>query len=682
MPEKWVKNYDPECYDCKVAAWNALWDRILDFEAKNDTVDIRRLPRSEAGRVVREFWFECQDFEYSFEPLHKRIKYEDVSESDRFELLYRLQIRYMFLSHEAQLDPGLQAIADRLLAIVQPAIPETGPGTAIGNIPLINLLPKPGYAIEAALRLFNTHEYPHNRLFLRTVRTLQGNAVMGHLTSEWEKWCARATTSTHPPERLVEECFKGTPLRDLFMTPITLYIPHELRFAHTHVVGGPNSGKTSLLLDMVVRDIRSPEQPSVVVVEPHADLIKEILESDLGIEDRLIYLNPRDMEYPPALNIFAQKRKRIRTYDAETRERLRNGVLKTLDYTFAELFPAEITAKQSVPLRYMARLLLSLPETGLIEDGRVVYRNGTLNDMLRLMRNSAPYRPTIEAMSARARDFFENDFDGPEYKATKEQIRYRLQFLMENDTIANLFTASHTKIDLFKELSRGKVILVDTAQDFLMNDSRVFGRLVISLILRAILERGSPGTRLHDTFLYIDEAASYFDDNIASLLTEVRKFRCGVVLAHQFLGQASEHVQSALAASTSIKYASGVSARDARALASDMHTEPEFLLAQQKLNFAVYARGATPTAVSVSVPVRGRHPKLSPSAYEVQIMKTRERVSLAFPVTDSQPAKAAEPDGPPWEDLPTQTATKPVEQVTPKTKGSPQADNEEISDKW
>jgi hypothetical protein len=67
------------------------------------------------------------------------------------------------------------------------------------------------------------------------------------------------------------------------------------------------------------------------------------------------------------------------------------------------------------------------------------------------------------------------------------------------------------------------------------------------------------------TFVYVDEAADYFDRNIGIILSQARKFNVGMVLAHQYLGQLDTKLQDAFAANTAIKFAGGVSNKDARA---------------------------------------------------------------------------------------------------------------------
>jgi hypothetical protein len=256
--------------------------------------------------------------------------------------------------------------------------------------------------------------------------------------------------------------------------------------------------------------------------------------------------------------------------------------------------------------------------------------------MLNLMDDPTPYLPAIRSLPPIQRNFFERDFIAQPGKKstfdqTKDQIRYRLNAILENPTLARLFTAPQTKIDLFTELNQGSIVLVDTAKDFLKGASANFGRIFISLVLQAVLERAAiPEWQRRPTFLIVDEAAAYFDGNIDDLLTEARKYKLGCVFAHQFLDQATASLRSSLAANTSIKMAAGVSMSDARALAPDMRTTPDFILSQPKLHFACHIRNVTPSAVSipVEVGVLERQPALTEESYSELLARNRWRVSL------------------------------------------------------
>lgn len=140
-----------------------------------------------------------------------------------------------------------------------------------------------------------------------------------------------------------------------------------------------------------------------------------------------------------------------------------------------------------------------------------------------------------------------------------------------------------------------------------------------------------PEERRRSTFIYIDEAQDYFDEGIENLLNQARKYRCGLVLAHQNLGQFEPKLQAAVMASTAIKLAGGVSAKDAVVLAREMRTDPEFLLSVRKgrseTSFACFVRNLTPQPLALSVPfgqMEGR-PRMSEEEKERLLSRNRER---------------------------------------------------------
>lgn len=574
-------------------------------------------------------------------------KITDLSIKEQVDLRRFLRSKQHFLANQERVCKLLVEGINDIFRPIASALPKTESPSPF-TIPLLYSLPAPREIFGDIYNVLWRQPYVDNGVFVEVSRQLYLNlcAASGIADPhEPKKPFKMPQESDAPLDQVVKTYFHDTLFADFLMTPLPLQLTTEQRFSHMHVVGGSGAGKTQLLQSLILHDLQSEDPPALVVVDSQGDLINKVSHLRLFLRDeRLILITPKDIEHPPALNIFDINRRRLDSYDDYVKEQVVAGVIQTFDYLFAGLLGADLTAKQGVFFRYIARLLLALPET--------LGRNATILDMIAIMDDLEPYRPAVESLPDIQRQFFERDFVAPKGKKgtfdqTREQIRYRLQAILENPTLARLFTSPRTKIDLFTELNRGSVILVDTAKDFLKSASGNFGRIFISLVLQAILERAViPEEERKPAFLIVDEAAAYFDSNIDDLLTEARKYKLGCVFAHQFLDQATSSLRASLAANTAAKMVGGVSMGDARALAPDLRTTADFIISQPRLHFACHIRHVTPQAVSIPVQAGQleEQPKLFEDEYEELRERNRARVGL-LPQPKTVPAAAAA--GPP-----------------------------------
>ena len=503
-----------------------------------------------------------------------------------------------------------------------PDLAEDGPFA----VPLITLLKEPGDTIEALiLPLFE-----EKGLFPLLKDQLNKNAreVSG-------KKQDLIYPSNYEGENIAYAYLKDTPLLGLLDMKVPFGLPARTRFEHCIITGGTGHGKTQLLQTLILQDLQA--DASVVVVDSQGEMLENIARLDLLKDRDLIILDPRDN---PALNIFDINQQRIGRYGEEQQEQVHNHTLETFSYLFNSLLGADLTVRQATLFNYVISLMLALPET--------LGRNATLLDMIKLMDDPSPYLPAVTALDPIAQEFFQTDFPSKQYTQTKEQIRYRLQAIIGNKTLARLFLAPENTVDFFTELNRGSVILIDTSKAFLgQKNSSYLGRIAISLILQAILERAAVSRPKYPVFLYVDEAGEYFDKSIDTFLTEARKQNAGLVMAHQNLGQMTPELRASVAANTSIKFAGGLSSQDAKTLAPDMRSDAAFLLSHPKLTFACYIRGHTPQAVPVSTRagLMEKQERISDAEYQDLRTRNRARVSLPYePPIMSDDAGPEDPD--------------------------------------
>ena len=394
---------------------------------------------------------------------------------------------------------------------------------------------------------------------------------------------------------VVDMYLGGTILKDLFTLKTPFSIPEERRFEHMHIVAGSGHGKTQTMQYFIAKDLEDVARgdKSVVVIDSQGDLINNILKAKTVPPEQIVLIDPEDIAYPVSLNLFSVGQDRLQSYNDLERERLTNSIIELYDFVLGSLLSAGMTAKQSIVFRYVTRLMFHIPDA-------------TIHTLRELMEagGTDKYREHINKLEGTPRRFFETEFDSKEFTNTKTQVLRRLYGVLENQTFERMFTNPQSKFDMFTELNAGKLILINTSKSLLKEQgTQILGRFFIALIAQAAQERATLNDRDRlPTMVYIDEAQDYFDQNISIILSQARKYKVGMIMAHQYLGQLSSGLQEAFEANTSIKLAGGVSARDARTLAGQMAADPNLIQQQPKGTFATFVRGLTERAVPISFP--------------------------------------------------------------------------------
>lgn len=504
------------------------------------------------------------------------------------------------------------------------------------SIPLIDLCDEPAVVIERTLATLYDDDVVGSHLYESVRERFEINlaAASGIPFDRRNETSKAVVTPTacraESNEDLVRTYLGATPFARFFSTALPFSVSEASRFEHMHILAGSGHGKTQTLQHLILSDLSRENPPSLVIIDSQGDMLKKLSQlavfdpTDGALASKLIVINPADIDYPPALNMFDVNFDRLGGYGQAAREQILNGVIELYDYMFGSLLGAELTQKQSVIFRYLARLMLTIP-------------GATIHNLLQLLGDATPYMQNIAQLPPGARMFFETEFPHKSFTDTKRQIQRRLWGILENPTFERMLTAPKNRIDMFDALNSGKIVLVNTAKDFLKAERSSFlGRFFIALTLQAALERAAiPENQRRPAFLYIDEAADYFDNNIDDLLTQARKYNLGVIFSHQYLDQLTPGLRSSIASNTSIKLAGGVSDRDARSMAPDMRTTPTFILEQQKQDrstqFACYVRNRTGNALSLTIPfgsVEGQR-TMSDSAFERLLQENRARISMS-----------------------------------------------------
>jgi hypothetical protein len=586
---------------------------------------------------------------------------EDLSVEERMELRNWLRDKQRFVTHAERTTQQMVHILANVFAGILLDLPDIPFGDGAFAVPLIDLVPDPHDTLDRTIGTFETQFALDSGLFAGLHTRFWHNACHASDVDPYDDQAQRRVITVAKSKlagaELVAAYLDGTPFADFFRTSVPFHIPLETRFEHTHILAAQGHGKTQTLQHLIAQDLLSPDPPSMVIIDSQGQMIEKIQRLDLFRPDhgqlshRLIIIHPKD-EVPPALNVFDINQERLAHYGPQMREQVLNGVLELYGYLFGSL-RADLTQQQSTIFRAFARLMLTVP-------------NANLGTLYELLVDHKPFLSYIEKLSEPSRSFFLNDFILPAFNPTRQQIRRRLFDLLDNYTLKRMLSAPQNRLNMFEALNTGKIVVVNTSKEFFKTEqSAFFGRFFIALALQAIEERaGIPESQWHPVLIYIDEAQEYFDDQIAKIITELRKYNCGLVFCHHDLAQLPQGIRSA-AARCAIQMVGGAIDSDARALASDLRTSSQFILEQKRdpkrppqfTEYACYVRNQTEHAVSVRVPfyTLENEPTMDDLAHQILRQVNRNIVGIlpegSPPIDDSppttQPQQAAPTPGEP-----------------------------------
>lgn len=360
---------------------------------------------------------------------------------------------------------------------------------------------------------------------------------------------------------------KDTPLLEMEVRPV--FVEWQEREAHTLILAGSGAGKTTLFKHMIAELLK--EDCCIVVLDSQTQLIEEL--ASLLIDDEAVtWLSP---DHKLALNPFDVDEDEIKD------EAVINNKISLLKFVVEHLIKAEMTSKQNTLFHHCCQLMFMIPDANVV----------TFKDILRDPYDYAQY---IDKLDKESRNFFNRDLRsdsggrkrGP-YDSTREELSYRLDGLTRQSTFRRIFGATENTFDFYDEMLQRKLILIDTNQGLLADDSPTFGRYFVAQALQACFKRVRENKIGRPVHFFIDEAHELFDDRIERMLLQARKANVGLVLATQDFARATNAgITDTLIGSTATKIVSQVGIGDARRLASRMKCASEYLTAVPRYQFA------------------------------------------------------------------------------------------------
>lgn len=299
------------------------------------------------------------------------------------------------------------------------------------------------------------------------------------------------------------------------------------RFSHIYVIGKTGVGKTTLLETLLRRDIENGT--GCALIDPHGDFVERVANSvPLARKGDIIYLNVADTAQPYGYNPIAR-------VSAERRALVASGLLEVFQKMWADAWGV----RMEHILRNTLLALLDQP-------------SATLGDVPRLL-NDKDFRRQVVARVAneQVRQFWRTEYErySPRYRADAiAPILNKTGAFLADPKLNRIFTRPDGQLRLRSIMDEGKVLLVNLAKGKIGEDSATLlgGLLVTSLGLAAYSRADMPEKQRRSFFIYVDEFQNFTTLAIANMLSELRKFGVGMVLAHQYLHQLEPDIRHAV----------------------------------------------------------------------------------------------------------------------------------------
>jgi CxxC-x17-CxxC domain-containing protein len=331
------------------------------------------------------------------------------------------------------------------------------------------------------------------------------------------------------------------------------------RRQHMYVIGKSGTGKTTLLHNMMVQDIANGE--GMCVVDPHGELVESLL-SKIPAErlKDVIYFNPADADYNIGFNV-------LELPDPKYKHLVASGLMGI----FTKIWSGVWSARMEYIMNNCILALLDTPGSTLLGITRILVDKSYRQKIIANVKD-----PVVKS-------FWVNEFEEWKDQFRNEAIapiQNKVGQFLSTALVRNIVGQSKSTIDIFDIMNTGKIFLVNVSKGRIGEDnSALLGAMLITKIQLSAMERVRiPEEERIDFFLYVDEFQNFATESFANILSEARKYRLDLTLAHQYVGQLvtenSTKVRDAVFGNVGTMIVFRVGAADAEFLENEF--DPEF----------------------------------------------------------------------------------------------------------
>ncbi len=338
------------------------------------------------------------------------------------------------------------------------------------------------------------------------------------------------------------------------------------RRKHTYAIGKTGMGKTVMLENMAIDDIRNGR--GLAFIDPHGESADRLLH--FVPKERMndvIYFRPFDAEFPIAFNP-------LESVSDEHHHLVASGILEI----FKKIWPDVWSARMEYILNNCLMALLETPGSTLLEIMRLLTDKDFRDKIVNNLRD-----PVVK-------NFWTNEFARYHDKFQVEAIapiQNKVGQFLTNPVIRNIIGQKKSSFDCREVMDQGKILIVNISKGLMgESNSALLGAMLVAKLKQAAMSRADmPAEDRRDFFLYVDEFQNFATESFADILSEARKYRLCLIISHQYIEQLPEQVKAAIFGNVGTFIVFRVGANDAEWLEKEF--EPEFL-ANDLVNLGKY----------------------------------------------------------------------------------------------
>jgi hypothetical protein len=309
-----------------------------------------------------------------------------------------------------------------------------------------------------------------------------------------------------------------------------VYISEDDRLRHTYIIGKTGVGKSELLTDMILQDIRAGK--GVCFIDPH-DTVEKIMEMipPERAED-VIYFNPSDVDRPMGLNM-------IEATTEEEKHFVTTSIVGLMYKLYDPHKTGIIGPRFEHAIRNAMLTVMSEPGNTFIEVVRVLTDSKYVQELLPKVTDPIVRRYWTDQI-AQTSDFHKSE--------VLDYIVSKFGRFVTNKMMRNIIGQSESAFNFRKVMDEGKILLINLAKGRIGEENSQFLGLILvpKILIGAMSRQDIPEDQRKPFYLYVDEFQNFATPDFAQILSEARKFGLSLTVANQFIGQMEEEVKNAI----------------------------------------------------------------------------------------------------------------------------------------